>query len=143
MHELAGCLDVFTLGSGKNNPGGLILLVPIVIFGAIAMGISDEPPPTPITEKVKRAAEKRIPHPINNWKIKRAEKKYKREQEEAQAERELQSIENLPPHGTLPEEDEEHAQRIWNRWYIGLKERARKKLNKDYEQRQLEEKRGE
>lgn len=128
--DLGGCLDVFSVGDlmGKDPNGcGVMLLIGLVMFGLAATTIKPQPPPTPpLTERVKREVEKRVPHPINNWKIKRAKKKLKEKKEAARKERERRAK-------LVEEEDVETPKE--DGWWVKTKDKLRNKLNKDFEER--------
>ncbi len=130
--DLGGCLDiafVFKGGDGNRGGPGLLFIGPLVLLGLVVVGVqalNPEPPPPPLTERITREVEKRIPHPINNWKIKRAEKKFKEEQEAARKERARQAKLVEKEEAELPKQDG---------WWAKTKDKLRNKLNKDYEKR--------
>jgi hypothetical protein len=125
--ELAGCFELPFAAMEIHKDGGtpgciLFLLILCLIAGVVSLFQPDPPPPPPpLTERIKNA----MPHPINRWKIKRAEKKYKERQEKARKERERQA--------KLIEKEEPKVEP--ESWWTKTKDKLRDKLNEDYEER--------
>lgn len=115
----------------EHGCGGCsVILAVACLIGVGVKAFDNTPPPTPITTQIRREVEKHTPHPINNWKIKRAEKRYKKEQEEARVERERQAA-LVEAEGVAPIKSDSR----WTR----SKEWLRDKLNKDHDKRHPEE----
>jgi len=119
--DVGGCLEapfaIMELCS-RGKGGGFIAVLAVLVGVGLAVGMSKNPePPKPsITERAKDA----IGHPINRWKIERAEKKYW-EQQRKKAETAPINTTNKP--------------RIRDR----VKDWMRDKLNEDYKKRHPEE----
>jgi hypothetical protein len=124
MAELEGCFQIFELpfmaadAHGKHGTGGCFAIV--LVAGLIGLGVKGCEPEKPFKPKTT-LQEKVIGHPINKWKIERAEKKWKAEQEKEAAEQE-RAEETVAP---IKSETRLNRAKDW----------LRKKLNKDYENR--------
>jgi len=131
--DVGGCLELpFALMQlGKDGGKGGFMAI-LIIFGGIGLAVSTitkpkpPPPKPPITERVKDA----FGHPINRWKIQRAEKKY----HEEQLRKWTETVEAAEQAETAPI-DTTNKPRIRDR----IKDWMRDKLNEDHKKRHPEE----
>ena len=125
--DVGGCLEapfaIFELCS-RGKPGGFVALLAIVAGIGLAVG-TNKPAPQPkppITDRMKDA----IGHPINRWKIERAEKRYHKEQLERWKAM-VDAADTAPIDTNEP--------RVRDR----IKDWMRDKLNEDYDKRNPKE----
>lgn len=82
-----GCLEVGTFALDRDKPGCWVIIVIFIIAAIIGAATHDTSPPPlpkpPITKRIKESVKETPRIWWNRWKIKRAERKWKKEQEES------------------------------------------------------------
>jgi len=126
--DVGGCLEapfaIIELCS-RGKGGGFLAVLAVAAGLGLAVGTNKNPePPKPsITERAKDA----IGHPINRWKIERAEKEYKEEQ--------LRRWKETAEQAETAPVDTTNKPRIRDR----MKDWMRNKINEGYKERHPKE----